>query len=85
MPSEFTTSTYGFQVHERSLVHDATVKMAVIREIKIAKIVRCGVFTKYTSRENLYAYGIIIMDIHMLTFRHDTHSHENCRLWKSHH
>ena len=31
---------------------------AVIHKIKIQKIVRCGAFTKYTSRENLYTYGI---------------------------
>ena len=30
---------------------------AAIREIKIVKIVRCGAFVKYMSRENLYAYG----------------------------
>ena len=31
---------------------------AAIREIRIAKIVRCGSFMKYMSCENLYAYGI---------------------------
>ena len=30
---------------------------AAIREIKIAKIVRCGGFAKYTSRENLLTCG----------------------------
>ena len=30
---------------------------ATIREIKIAKIVRCRAFVKYTSHKNLYAYS----------------------------
>ena len=29
-------------------------------------------------------FCVIIVDIHMLTFRHDTHRHENCRLQKNH-
>ena len=33
---------------------------AAYREIEISNIVRWGVFAKYTSRENLYAYGIYL-------------------------
>ena len=31
---------------------------AAFHEIKIAKIVRCGAFAKYTSRGNLYPYSM---------------------------
>ena len=48
---------------------------ATIREIKIAKIVRCGVFTQYLWRENLYAYGKTLGCAHgdhvILTSKHD--------------
>ena len=32
---------------------------ATICEIRITKIVRCAAFAEHTSRENLYAYGIM--------------------------
>ena len=56
---EFCEST-GFHenINMKICTHSTSLQLqAVIRKIKITRIVRCGAFAKYMSCENLYAYG----------------------------
>ena len=41
-----------------SIEREPFAKLSRLRKIEIAKIVRKGAFAKYTSRENLYVYGM---------------------------
>ena len=49
-----------------SIGREPFAKFSGLREIKIVKIARKGAFAKYTSCNNLYVYGIIIVIVYML-------------------
>ena len=62
--ANFTNQWVNAKKNENMYAYGASLLLqAAIHKIKIAKIVRCGAFAKYTSCENLYAYGMQRYDI----------------------